>query len=359
MRISYKKSVLCLLMLVAISLAPSANRSNALNGDPAIAASTSGSIGLDPVTGSYRHSCVLNSRTWLLGNLEELLLTTDAGESFTQIFKVGSDPKEDMLLAVDCRGESQVLLAAGSSLYRSNDSGSTWLQVTENLPIRVGTVAMVDDQNVLVGGSDYSIYDKHPELGVLYEGSIISSNDGGRTFVKHEIKGRDGLNNRFNRWTIKDFAIRDNGEHYAVGDGLVLVKKGNAPVWKRVDVPAYPFQTVGALGKNLIWTSTSIGDEFVVSFDGGITWKIRKVPQGSPISYTGVLFINEREAIALNGGLLRTQDGGESWTTVDADVRYFHAFLLENGELMVLGHNKVGWRNVSSRDNGLTFEELK
>ena len=130
------------------------------------------------------------------------------------------------------------------------------------------------------------------------------------------------------RWNWQDVALSDSGHGWLVGDAAaVLTRPAGQSSWETVPTPlptslreAMDFQGVAAVGASA-WMVGAPGSIVWHTPDGGHTWKRQLTGQSVPLR--AVAFSDKRHGIAVGslGVILKTEDGGDSWSTVQGQGR--------------------------------------
>jgi photosystem II stability/assembly factor-like uncharacterized protein len=228
-------------------------------------------------------------------------------------------------------------LTYGNGVYKSTDAGETWTNIGLRDTRHISRI-VVDPQNpnvVLVAALGHA-YGPNPERG------IFRSTDGGATWQKVLYKDE-------NTGAIDIQLDPDNSQTV-----YAALWNGHRPPWSTYP----PLSDFGAIYK---------------STDGGATWKQingNGLPQEGPWARVGLAVArgtHGQRVYALidtkQGGLFRSDDGGEHWSLAGNDRRVL-------GRLWYFGEvdidpkdpNTVYLPNVSiyrSHDGGKSFEAIK
>lgn len=242
-----------------------------------------------------------------------------------------------------------------------SDDGTTWHQ--SNVPLRstLTSVFFLDSNigwavghdatilNTLDGGSTWHIQqylpnlekplfdvvfkDKNNGLAVGSYGLFFSTNDGGKTWVN---KFQSAFLHPDDAEYLNDLKSDDEQAYLDERDGIL-------PHFNRIAVRGdiiYLVGEIGLLGK---------------SMDYGTTWeKLDEIYQGS---FFDVFNVNNTLLVCgLRGNIFRSEDGGESWSSIESDTTSLlnSIVLTPQNELYLLGNNGVV---LKSNDLGKTFSK--
>lgn len=216
------------------------------------------------------------------------------------------------LLAID-RARPRFLYATGVTLlsqiqvFRSVDGGDSWRAVSRNLPFNIYPRAFAAEPSPAS-----RLY-----LGTFGRG-ILRSTNGGVTWSE----ANQGLSNDLSRFIHLLVAPRGPSGTVFAGtrDGLYRTVDGGAS-WARLSGGLPPQQQVSALAVSASDPKTlyaSLGDEVYRSTDGGTTWTPAAAP--SPGVTLDSLAVHPRSPRTVyagsfyGGGVFKSTDGGAHWT---------------------------------------------
>lgn len=245
-----------------------------------------------------------------------LLRSTDGGASFTS-----TDISTPQYVTFDPNEASTVYVAAGAhGLYRSRNSGNTFVRLSGPAAAQVGPVGVI---NVGVAPSRH-------RRGRVYVGTDrgpYRSDDGGDTFVSIQ-----------------------NGYRGATANDLALDAAGRLVVGAYHTVPVYRAQDVGQPG---VYDPT--GASLTTSFADSVgEWDGNALAPSSIDANTLVVS-------TIGNGVFSTRDGGTTWrkATVDPPVELFFgsfiraAFAPGSSSRVYLAEHNFGL--FRSDDTGLSF----
>jgi photosystem II stability/assembly factor-like uncharacterized protein len=231
------------------------------------------------------------NRGYIIDYNTHLLRTTDGGSTWSR-----SDPGFNMedIAFVD----SSTGVAVGESIYRTTDTGSTWTRVG-GLYLTFSSLQMVT-----------------PLFGVAALNStgyadLVRTTDGGATWAKFDYQTSRVQSAFFSTENMGvAIATRKDGTRIIARttDGGRTWSETIATQWGSLYDVSFSGTTRGiAVGYNAILLTT----------DGGDTWAQR--PGGTSVTLRCVRLIDSKTAIAAGqypSTILRSSDGGLSWTTV-------------------------------------------
>jgi photosystem II stability/assembly factor-like uncharacterized protein len=144
---------------------------------------------------------VTESGTLLAGIFKGMPVTRDDGCNFEVQPTIGRQNVVDVTVEKGDAKQALALTSTGdgtgnyvSQVWRSSDSGATWNKLTDNLdPILLGLTidpAPSDPKRVYVTGSLF----QQQDAGVMTQGVLYRSEDGGETWVRRDIPDTDNIN---------------------------------------------------------------------------------------------------------------------------------------------------------------------
>jgi photosystem II stability/assembly factor-like uncharacterized protein len=269
--------------------------------------------------------------------------TTDAGRTWKPVFDdqptgsigdVAVSPSEpNTLYAASGEGIQRPDLSEGNGIYKSTDAGKTWTHLGLNNGLQIGGIA-IDPKN---SNRVFAAVLGHP-YGPNTERGVFRTTDGGKT------------------WDKVLYSDENTGAIQVAFD----------PVNSEI-VYADMFATRQAPWENGSWTGPGSG--LFKSTDGGKTWN--KLSKGLPGIAEGLDRIgfciapsDSKRLYAVvsakkKGGIYRSDDGGESWELMNADLRlwdrgddFAEIKADPKNEDLVYDANVVVWK---SADGGKTW----
>jgi len=209
----------------------------------------------------------------------------------------------------------------GMNIRRSTDAGQTWRAVynQKNDQIRITKLFFINEQ---VGFGLKGNPDAIPGINLV----VLRTRDGGKTWDNPQVAGGGS------HWRFTDIHFWDEQNGIICGTsriaGLLFTTEDGGSTWTRRHPPEGVFDELWdleAAGDQVVYTSAK--GKIYRSNDRGKTWVIvsdmTKLPFNHEQKFTK--FISENEGYAFGAGygtiedklcsdLLRTSDGGKSWT---------------------------------------------
>lgn len=184
-------------------------------------------------------------------------------------------------------------------------------------------------------------WDARHALAVGNEGTVLSTGDGGQTWVKADAPVSATANKLMRVQALPD------GQAVAVGEfNTVLLGSAYGRHWERLT----PELDVAWYGLAVRGSRITVAGEFgrvMQSDDLGRNWRAITTPTEAHL--TAVAFADERRGVAvgLNGTVLLSEDGGRSWLPVG-----------QGGEEHLYDVSWDGRRFVACGDRGLLLESV-
>ena len=211
----------------------------------------------------------------------------------------------------------------GYGIARSSDDGQNWSRVTAGLGDQAMYSVAISDSNVIAGGS-----------------GIFISKDSGETW-QVETSGVTGLV-RLCTYLLSAghnlLAVTDQGLLLSSDNGMNWIQRPTLPIWANVTAEAEAFQPIAISGPNLYACNGS--DTVFLSYDSGSDWMAIAPPAPFKVS---CIAANETVLVAAfgsSGPLANTTNGGLSWVQFGGATRL--RSLIVSGPNLVYGSNSVG-----------------
>ena len=262
-------------------------------------------------------SVVDSSTAWAAGGSSEgfgiVLKTTDGGETWLRMGNETDIPNST--LCVKAFNEDVAWVGAGdNAIYRTTDGGVSWTDMSTSAFSGYSWqgINATSPSNIWVVG------------GTQQKGAILHTSNGGTLWTSHgEAVIAD--------WPMISVAAYDQQNIWAVGHGFTIVKSSDGGIeWEIVTPDSLQASYNDANGITLLsptdaWVALDYGNIWRTT-DGGETWEYQTVP-----TVAGGFFMLRITAIDQNtawvtggssngspeGIILKTTDGGTSWTRED------------------------------------------
>jgi len=287
----------------------------------------------------------------------------------------------------------------GNQIYKTTDCGITWLWNTMATKPNVNSlkdICFIDTrtgfitgetvflkttnggntwQRNTVGGDNQSIFFTDSLNGIIVGGgeyvSIIKTTDGGKFWTESD-------SNEINGFLKVRFADKNTG--WVIGtDGLINKTTDSGETWIAEREKEYNLTSLHFINENIGW---SVGVDGVIlhTETGGATW-IKQNEEDS-LLLLSVYAIDNDNVFAVGailkglsiydriGVMLRTTNGGESWTKQTYDfLGGFNSVVFTNdscgwiavigGRILKTSDGGEGWENVLIAEDWRTFEEIQ
>lgn len=246
------------------------------------------------------------------------------------------------LFAVASHGENVWTCGYWGTILRSSDAGRTWSQPDTPSAETLFGISFADDKNGFAVGAN---------------GSILRSTDGGATWTKQAVEVADETGGtRPLDVTLFGVAAISATKAFAVGDLGMVLRTNDGATWQQVpfDATTYADDNVPERILNgVVFTSPTdgwIGGEFATLIrtrDGGETWTGARQITGAP----GDLYLfnvsaggGSAAAVGLAGGVLVGNADGTEWTS--------HSVETSAGLFAIAWQ---GQRGITAGDRGVLF----
>lgn len=240
--------------------------------------------------------------------------------------------------------ENGVVVGAQNTFLKTSDGGNTWI----NKPSAISMV---------------SVSFVNPEVGLGVGSRILKTTDGGNTW---EVKSETGA-----LWSVQ---FIDENNAVAVGgplfEGRILRSTDGGETWLDRSTGSRFLKDVFFVDRE---TGFAVGSQGIIykTTDGGDNWDMVFLGGSGYGNFEGIYFTDQLRGIAVGGGgsvskILRTTDGGETWTSITGlpgAGLYSVSFSSENnaiaagvsGLLLTTSDKGINWINR----NEPTIESLR
>lgn len=338
----------------------------------------------------------------------EIITTIDGGYSWEKI----SNPSDKAIVDVFFLNENNwYLIDLCGDFYYTTTGGTDWseaIQFESHFSNEYRNVLFLDQNNGFIVGdylytttnggntwiknTDYwvdNIYFLDQSTGFIYGGYGYKTTDGGLTWNQIDLLE-----------IIKKMDFTENGVGYCVGDEEVYKTTDYGTNWTEIASFETSLNTVVALNNNscivagykasiykttddgISWDTISEYPDYIVylqactfidsskviavsgsgavlmSYDAGVTWKIKVDKDSWGVSAYDVFFVDaDIGYISTNPGIFKTTDGGESWTQVNNVVSGFKSqlYFLNNNTGFLVNSSALIYKTT---DGGINWEEI-
>jgi photosystem II stability/assembly factor-like uncharacterized protein len=247
---------------------------------------------------------------YVAGDFGTLLKTTDNGSTFTGI-ATGITADLSQVRALDA---NTVFVGAGCLLRRSDDGGATFKRI----------LAVPSERRCPAGVTSFYFVNGQTGYVLLADGTIERTDDGGQSFAQRTAVPGTAATKVPNPADAADiwFTAADTG--YAMAGGIIYRTTDGAGSWTRVSGGPH---TLHSFFFSDATTGYAVGaDNTVIKTTDGLVWNDKPVGGGIPdLDLTKIDCSPggaSRCLLATRQGdqLLRTDDGGDSFTAVTAST---------------------------------------
>ena len=257
-------------------------------------------------------------------------------------------------------------------ILRTDDGGATWAdrsstaelppEATERGVLGLTAIRFLDDTRGVIVGTGVTAKNGGPDFGYLREGFVLRTEDGGASWRPASITSDLPL---ARVGSLSSVCFSPEGVALAAGNPPLLSLDGGA-TWTNIEervvpdgsgprwgIPQFAPQAAACLADGRLFLASS--REVFGSEDYGLSWTLLSDPPGSAL-IPDLLFENPSSGWLAAGPLLRTGDGGRTWTEVDdgipPPVAALSTAVLSSDDILVSSYNGVS----VSADAGATWE---
>ncbi|HET9791587.1 MAG TPA: YCF48-related protein [Candidatus Angelobacter sp.] len=151
---------------------------------------------------------------------------------------------------------------------------------------------------------------------------------------------------------------------------LLLISSMNAQ-WQKVDVPTTAsFRGLNVVNEKVIWASGTEGT-VIRTVDGGETWSVITVPGAEKLDFRGINAFDANSAVIISSGpaekeqakIFHTTDGGKNWKQVFEEKRtgiFFDAVAFWDKQHGIVLSDPVDGKFIlfATEDGGVTWKQL-
>ena len=310
------------------------------------------------------------------GTFDGVFRSTNDGLDWTNLSNITGT------ISLELNSEGHIFVGtAGSGVYRSTDSGSSWLAINTGIPTggRVISAILANQNGDLFVGTNDGIYRstnngnywihypnivetiqdiKNTGLGYLIAGSFYSGTAG--NFYLSTDNGNNWTLKWNNNIGISCLAVDHNTDYIYAGTGYdgiyVTTDLGNN--WTKVS-DMVPNNNVGAIAistQGNIFEAT-MGDGVFKSTDSGINWT--EINNGFAYPHILSQVINSQDIIFVGSdeGIFKSNDLGENWIFVGLPDLDISSLAVNSGDDIFAGTSYDGKIYIST-DNGENWEHI-
>jgi photosystem II stability/assembly factor-like uncharacterized protein len=263
---------------------------------------------------------------WAVGQQGIVEHTTDGGT--TWVLQVAAAPGQD-LVSVDFVDRLSGWAAGGTGIIRHTaDGGKTWSAQSSGVTADLTGIAFTDAlRGVAVGKV----------------GTVLATTDGGANWVKRTVPRETGYRQPFGD-DLRDLAWADAATVFAVGTRGTLIRSSDrGATWTDESDSGVTanFNGIGAAGGTRAWMTAEGGYLYRFTYTPPPTKWIKR-PSASTAALYAVDFVDTSYgwAVGSGGTILKTVDGGASWTQVGKSVPGLSEKLLSGVDFV---DRKTGW----------------
>lgn len=197
--------------------------------------------------------------------------------------------------------ETWMTVGPEGAVKRTEDGGETWMDVGVDDDVTLSGIAMLDASTAVAVGGSLSIY---------------RTTNGGESWNEKSVSGV------ISTATLGTVQFDGSGNGIALAADDILVTNNGGKDWSDPDVEDETgFDDVAFLGNG---TVIGVGDQIRRSEDGGSSWTTVDAELGDIERLAGVGTVDASAgsvgAVAENGDLFWSEDGGRTWSRYAADT---------------------------------------
>lgn len=250
----------------------------------------------------------------------------------------------DLIFGATRPGQGSLWVAGnGGKILLSEDDGETWNE--QETPVRSDLM-------------DVDSWDGQKALAVGNEGTVLRTDNGGETWSAATSAYSETVNSRgINK--LMRISLLDDGQGFVVGQwNMIMETRDSGKTWSRVtpskDVNLYGIE---AVDENLVFGVGEYGNILRGTRTGEGNWDWETLQSPVKRSLKAVEFRNDQTGVivGLQGTVLRTTDGGASWTVAHEDQSTGHLYAVnwtgeqwlgvgENGSYVLSQPDEDQWR---------------
>jgi photosystem II stability/assembly factor-like uncharacterized protein len=230
-------------------------------------------------------------------------------------------------------------LVEDDHILHTVDAGRTWSK-REFAHVIVRSVRFLDSKHGWAVGQNKS-GSKMGDESEFWQGVVYTTKDGGETWSQQLRNVRLEYN-----WSIFDVYPVDAEHIWVVGD-LVFESKDGGSTWKQIEIsdaltgiPAH----IEFNGSSLGWITTTQGNTFLLTKNGGASWELRSGPVEVGGFYN-VIMSDSNNVWGVANDVFYSADGGANWTK-ELTGHFTHLSLLSSSQLLFAAGNQISSRPI-------------
>lgn len=275
-------------------------------------------------------------------------------------------------------------VAASNGVYRSNDHGNTWTNISSNLPQTSFNKIIYENENSILvsvhnsgifkttnaganwnamnnGLTDLNISELYLKDGKIFAGTessklFVSSNSGNSWSLISDVAGAGKINSIFNDGNEIFLGTSLNGVNYSQDNGANWETKNQNLFLASINDLAFGENEIFAASRNGIFYSSDEGNTWSKRNHGLPSYLVTKIYK----SNNDVLFVS-----VLNNGVFSSTDNGNTWSPSNTGINsnfnvnyfgetegYLYALSINSFDTVSLfrsSNNGSFWENVFTR----------
>jgi photosystem II stability/assembly factor-like uncharacterized protein len=315
------------------------------------------------------HLQLLDLERWLVSDSSQLWRTDDGGHTWIQSYV----PTREKGVNSYVRGVSFINSEIGflidrDKLYGTNDGGNKWVEV--------GAISVRKDEyfiencffiDVLHGwavGSAWRGPTASEPNPPLYEGAILATADGGRTWSPQRLSLPKRHPATGSKWSLSNVLFITDKKGWVIGDGVILWTLDGGTAWHPAAVKDKDgvggYKSISFADDKFGWVAMKDTADYLITTDAGQTWRRADGPAPFLGPSTDLTFLTHEHGFATCIRLYETFDGGRKWKLREIagrnnETEYRLIRHLQDGTLIVFFFENNKLATAISVDDGQTW----
>ena len=311
---------------------------------------------------------LLDREHWLISDASKLWRTDDGGLTWLQSYI----PTYEKGVNSYIRGLSFISSDAGflidrNKLYSTQDGGNKWTYVSAISEGKddcfLENCFFIDALHGWAVGSVWREPTASEPNPPLYEGAILATIDGGRTWSTQRLSLPKGYPTKGTKWNIDNVFFITDKKGWVIGDGVILWTLDGGISWHPAQIMDKEgvgnYKGIRFLNDTFGWVTTKDAADFLVTTDGGKKWRSVKGPAPFLGPSIDVTFLTQEHGFATYIHLYETFNGGRTWKLREIagnnDTEYRYIRHLQDGTLLVFFFENNKLATAISTDDGQTW----